>query len=235
MIVKYAIELPLLHTPGEDWHYSTLQTNLLSAILTRAANMSTREFAEKHLFTPLQISIRYWPQDPQGYYTGGHEMYFVPRDLARLGFLYLNKGVIDGKEVVPSDWVHESLQDYAEGRVVEGMRSSFYEKVGYGYQWWLQKLVGYETFSARGHGGQFIFCIPKLDAIVVTTASGTVFDTYPNQYGQMIDLVTSMIVTIDENYTKQSQSSSGFGITTSIRLIVVIIVGRRKPRKKVID
>ncbi|MFW9779514.1 MAG: serine hydrolase domain-containing protein [Candidatus Heimdallarchaeota archaeon] len=232
--VQYAIELPLLHTPGEDWHYSTPQTNLLSAVLTRAANMSTREFAEKHLFTPLQISIRHWHQDPQGYYTGGHEMYFVPRDMARLGFLYLNKGVIDGKEIVPSDWVHQSLQDYAGGRVDEGMRSAFYEKTGYGFQWWLQKFVGYETFSARGHGGQFIFCIPELDAVVVTTASGTVFDTYPNQFRQMIDLITAIMLTIDEDYTKQSENTPGLEIVASFILIVLIANSRRRGRKKVI-
>ncbi|UCG90259.1 MAG: serine hydrolase [Candidatus Heimdallarchaeota archaeon] len=195
--VKYAIELPLLHSPKENWHYSTPQTNLLSAILTRVANLSTREFAEKYLFKPLQISIRHWHQDPQGYYTGGHEMYFVPRDMARLGFLYLNNGSIDGNEIIPSEWIQESLQDYAGGRVDEAMRSSFYRNVGYDYQWWLQKLSGYDTFSARGHGGQFIICIPQLDMIVVTTATGTVFDTYPSQYTNMIQLVCDILLVVD--------------------------------------
>lgn len=195
--VKYAIGLPLLHNPGEDWHYSTQQTNLLSAILTKAANMSTRDFAEKYLFEPLQISIHHWHQDPQGYFTGGHEMYFTPRDMARLGFLYLNNGTVDATEIVPSEWVHNSLQDYASGRVDEGMGSSFYRDTGYGYQWWLQEISGYDTFSARGHGGQFIVCVPQLDMVVVTTATGTIVDTYPNQYIRIFDLICDILYAVD--------------------------------------
>ncbi len=76
--------------------------------------------------------------------------------MARFGFLYLKNGSIDEKEIIPLEWVQDSLQDYVGGRVDEATGSSFYRDVGYGYQWWLQKLSGYDTFSARGHGGQFI-------------------------------------------------------------------------------
>jgi len=196
--VKYALELPLLHGPGEDWHYGTPQSNLLSAILTKAAGMSIREFAEQYLFEPLNISIDHWHQDPQGYYTGGHEMYFVPRDMARFGLLYLNNGSFAGEQIIPKEWIQDSIQDYANGRIDEAMGSTFYIDVGYGYQIWLQELYGYNTYSARGHGGQFIFCIPELDLVVVTTATGTVFDTYPYQYTRMIGLVESNILpTVD--------------------------------------
>lgn len=228
--VKYAIELPLLHSPGEDWHYSTPQTNLLSAILTRVANMSTRDFAEKYLFKPLQISIRHWHQDPQGYYTGGHEMYFVPRDMARLDYLYLNNGSIDGVEIIPLEWVQESLQDYAGGRVDEAMGSSFYQDVGYGYQWWLQKLSGYDTFSARGHGGQFIVCIPQLNMVVVTTATGTVFDTYPNQYTEMIQLIRDILQAVDSDNTNLPEDTISFGI--SVIFIGFLFLGIERRRKK---
>ena len=232
--VKYAIELPLLHSPGEDWHYGTPQTNLLSAILTRVANMSTRDFAEKYLFKPLQISIRRWYQDPQGYYTGGHEMYFVPRDMARLGFLYLNNGSIDEEQIIPSEWVQESLQDYAGGRVDEAMRSSFYRDVGYGYQWWLQKLSGYDTFSARGHGGQFVVCVPELNMVVVTTATGTVFNTYPNQYTQMIQLIRDILQAVDSDNTNSLEDTISFGLSVIfIGFLIFSIVRRRNQGKRV--
>ncbi|MFX1252156.1 MAG: serine hydrolase domain-containing protein, partial [Promethearchaeota archaeon] len=221
--VKYAIELPLIHDPGEDWHYGTPQTNLLSAIITKVSGMSTREFAEQYLFEPLQISIRNWNQDPQGYYTGGHEMYFVPRDMARFGFLYLNNGSIDGKQIIPHEWVQESLTDYAEGRVDEGMSSSFYLDVGYGYQWWLQTFSGYNTFSARGLGGQFIVCIPELDMIVVTTASGTVVQEYPNQYVEMIDLIRFNILNAIDP-TKSVSTSLSVSLTEFLGMIPIIIL-----------
>lgn len=198
--VRYAIELPLCHNPGDNWHYSTPQTNLLSAILTKATNMTTKEFAEQYLFNPLEITIDYWFQDPQGYYTGGHEMYFTPRNLTRFGLLYLNNGSFNGEQLVPSNWIQESIRDYAVGLVekdvamTEGEESDFYKGTGYGYQWWLKEMNGYSSFSARGLGGQFIFCFPELEMVVVTTATGTVADTYPGQFGRMLNLIETNIL-----------------------------------------
>jgi len=194
--VKYAMELPLLYDPGDFFHYGTVQTNLLSAILTRAANMSTRDFAEEHLFNPLGISISHWHQDPQGYYTGGHEMYFVPRDMARFGYLFLNNGSIEGEQLISSDWVQLSLTDY-RGADLIGTR-------GYGFQWWLQYISGFYTFSARGLGGQFIYCIPDLDMVVVTTATGSIFDTYPNQSTE----TTQLVGTILQYFVQDHQNST---------------------------
>lgn len=183
--VEYALSLPLIHNPDEDWHYSTPHTNLLSVILTKTANMSTREFAEEHLFEPLRISPSYWHQDPQGYYTGGHEMYYTSRDLARFGLLYLNNGSFNKKQIISKEWVQESIIDYSDGGV------SLQE--GYGYQIWLQEMGGYNTFSARGYGGQFVFCVPELDIVVVTTASGNAIGVDdpidPFQYTRLLDLI----------------------------------------------
>ena len=198
--VNYALSLPLTHDPGENWHYCTPQSNLLSVILTRATNMSTKAFADQFLFGPMNISINRWSQDPQGYYTGGHEMYFTPRDLAQFGLLYLNNGSLNGEQIVPAEWVIESTQDYAEGLVetdvamTGGVESNFYKGTGYGYQWWLKEMRGYRSYSARGLGGQFIFCFPELDMVVVTTASGDIVNTYPGQYEGILDLIESNIL-----------------------------------------
>ncbi|MGY5853184.1 MAG: serine hydrolase [Candidatus Thorarchaeota archaeon] len=205
--VQYAIELPLMHSPGEDWNYGTVQTNLLSAILTRATGMSTRDFANEYLFGPLNISISHWHQDPQGYYTGGHEMYFVPRDMARFGYLYLNNGSIDGNQLVPSSWVQESLTDF-EGE------SYHYQSIGYGYQWWLEMLDDYITFSARGLGGQYIFCVPELDMVIVTTASGSIFDFDPNQQTEIRLMVLGVIVAVDPDYEPLTTTTSTTTATT---------------------
>ncbi len=233
--VKYAIELPLMHNPGEDWHYSTPQTNLLSAILTKATNISTREFAEQYLFNPLQISIRHWHQDPQGYYTGGHEMFFTPRDMARFGYLYLNNGLIDGEQIIPAEWIEESLQDYSGG---------LHGSVGYGYKWWLEKIGNNHTFSARGLGGQYIVNFPELNMIVVTTASGSIFDIYPNQTDLIMDLIEEHIlptvkkitpVTSKSTDTVQSTNTGatqGFELLPALIVIFVIFVVRNKEKGK---
>lgn len=199
--VKYAMELPLLHDPGDYFHYGTVQTNLLSAILTKAANMSTRDFAEEYLFNPLGITISHWHRDPQGYYTGGHEMYFVPRDIARLGYLFLNNGSIDGEQIIPSDWVQESLVDYRGADLIG--------TPGYGFQWWLQYISGYYTFSARGLGGQYIFCIPELDMVVVTTATGSIFDWNPDQAPEIIQLIGTILYYFVLEYQNSTTTTDG--------------------------
>ena len=203
--VKYAIELPLMHGPGEDWHYSTVQTNLLSAILTRAADRSTRDFAEEYLFGPLGISISHWHQDPQGYYTGGHEMYFVPRDMARLGYLYLNNGSIDGEQIIPSSWVQDSWFTHSE---------EIYPGVGYGYQWWLEQLVGYDAFAALGLGGQFIYCIPELDLVVVTTATGSILDYNPIQQPAIRQLIGYILQSFNPD-NQESTTTTTVDLTTT--------------------
>jgi CubicO group peptidase (beta-lactamase class C family) len=187
--VEYALSLPLIHNPGEDWHYSTQQANLLSVILTKSANMSTREFAEQNLFKPLGIWPSYWRRDPQGYYTGGHELYFTSRELARFGLLYLNNGSFNNKQILSKEWVQESITDFSNGRVPSGE--------GYGYLIWIQEMLGYDTFSARGYGGQFVFCVPELDVVVVTTASGNSIPPeiyYPNQYPRLLELIEQNVL-----------------------------------------
>jgi CubicO group peptidase (beta-lactamase class C family) len=199
--VKHAMELSLLYNPGDVFNYGTVQTNLLSAILTRAAGMSTRDFAEEYLFNPLGISIGHWHQDPQGYYTGGHEMYFVPRDMARLGYLYLNNGSIEGEQIIPSEWVQESLTDYRDADLIWTR--------GYGFQWWLQYVSGYYTFSARGLGGQYIFCIPELDMVVVTTATGSLFDFNPDQQPAIEQLIGTILQCFGDEHQNSTTSTEG--------------------------
>jgi CubicO group peptidase (beta-lactamase class C family) len=170
--VEYALSLPLMHDPGEMMHYSTVQTNLLSVILTRATGMSTKAFADLFLLDPLDISIRHWHQDPQGYYTGGHEMYYSPRNMARFGFLFLHKGKVDGQQIIPEEWVEASWQNTGQG-VYDWLPL---EDHGYGYQWWMGRLGGYDIFFASGKGGQKIIVVPELDMIVVTTTNADAWE-----------------------------------------------------------
>jgi len=187
--IEYAINLTLIHNPGEKWLYCTPGTNLLSGIVTKATGMTTKEFAEEYLFEPLGISINHWHQDPQGYYTGGHEMYFTSRDMARFGYLYLNNGLVEGQQIIPAEWVEESLRNYAGDEFDPGF--------GYGYSWWLGRMRNYSIYSASGLGGQFIFVIPELNMIVVTTASGSI-------HGDTSEQSPFIWITIVENYILSS-------------------------------
>src|SRR5690606_14698881 len=149
--VRFAITRPLVADPGGTRLYSTGNTHLLSAILTQATGRSTWEYAREKLAEPLGIRLPRWTTDPQGIFFGGNEMLLTPRAMIRFGELYRTGGVVDGKQVVPSGWVAESLQPRTRSR-------SGRER--YGYSWFLGDFRGHEMFYAWGYGGQYIFVVP---------------------------------------------------------------------------
>lgn len=169
--IKATIELPLLFDPGTKFYYNTFQTHLLSAIITKASNMNTLEFTNKFLIKPLGITIHQWEQDPQGYYFGGNSMYFTPRDMARLGYLYLHGGNIAGNQIVPAQWVAESITNFTN---FTNLTWGDLKNYNYGYLWWLGELKGYKVFFALGHGGQYIMNFPEFDMIIVATSETNV-------------------------------------------------------------
>ena len=191
--VKTTIELPLLYNPGSRFLYNTYQTHLLSAIITKASGMSTIEFARKFLLSEMKIECAEWQQDPQGYYFGGNSMDFTPRNMARLGYLYMNNGNMDGKQIVPAEWVEESLTNFTN---FNNSTWGDLNDVNYGYLWWLGKIKGYKVFLAIGHGGQFVVNFPDLDMIVVTTAEWNLgWDTADQHERAILSIVANYIVT----------------------------------------
>jgi CubicO group peptidase (beta-lactamase class C family) len=159
-----ALELSLAYSPGERFVYTSPNVNVLSGIIARASGISTYDFAETYLFAPLNISIRNWVRDPQGVCLGGTGMSFTPRDLARFGQLYLHNGLLDGKQIVPSDWIRESLLPRNQQNGTWGAFSA----VNYGYLWWNNYDSRDSVFMAAGFGGQFIFVVPAQNMVIVT-------------------------------------------------------------------
>jgi hypothetical protein len=124
--------------------------------------MTTLEFARKHLFGPLGIEARRWDADPQGVNEGGSELYLTARDLARFGFLYLNAGRWEKREILPAAWVWESTRPHTAKDPVWA---------DYGYQWWVGQDDDLPAFAALGYGGQAIHVVPMLDLVVVMTST----------------------------------------------------------------
>lgn len=155
--VEAALEQPLVDRPGSTFTYSTGNSHLVSAILTRATGMSTRAYAKKHLLDPLEISIASWEEDPQGIPLGGNQVAMSARDLARFGELYLQEGRWNGKQIVPAAWVERSTRVHAEG---------WPDRYGeYGYLWWVRPDAG--AFMAVGYGGQYLYVAPEDDLVIV--------------------------------------------------------------------
>jgi CubicO group peptidase (beta-lactamase class C family) len=83
---------------------------------------------------PLAITVAYWPTDDLGYYQGSGDMYFTPRNLARFGQLYLDKGLCNGRQVIPAEWIEASLQIYSPTTYGWEIMSAI-RQLGYGYFW----------------------------------------------------------------------------------------------------
>jgi len=190
--IKSTIEFPLTYDPGSTFSYNTFETHLLSAILTKSSGMSTKDLMEKYLLNPMKISLDNWELGPNGYYFGGNSMEFSPRDMAVLGYLYLHNGFMNGKQIVPADWVEKSLTNYTGFSDNEW---GYLKSVNYGYLWWLGEMEGYQTFQAVGYGGQFVMCFPGLDMIIVTTAKTKInWDKSDQQIGHILSIIANNIM-----------------------------------------
>ncbi len=184
--VSFALRQPLELPPGRVMEYSTGNTHLLSAILTKATGQSTLEFAREVLAKPLGFDLPPWPQDPQGIYFGGNDMEMTPRQMLAFGELYLNEGRANGAQIVPRDWVEDSLAQRAQSR---RERNRYY-----GYGWWIREMAGHETRYAWGFGGQFIVLVPTLNLIVVTTSSSNPGPGRRAHTQRMYDLVEHEVI-----------------------------------------
>ncbi len=160
--VQALLNLKMAANPGTKFNYDTGLTHLLSAIITESSHMSTCAFAEKYLFDPLGITVKHWGIDPQGYYSGGYNLYLTPRDLATIGQMYLQNGEWNGNSLVPADWIQEST---STGIPSDDPPST------YGYLWWLLNANGHAVHKMWGYGGQFVYVVPDLDLVFVSTAN----------------------------------------------------------------
>jgi CubicO group peptidase (beta-lactamase class C family) len=159
------LELPLLHEVGQKFCYDSMANHLLSVILTKQTGMNALAYAQTRLFEPLGINVEDWPADPQGNSEGGAGLILTPREMAKFGYLYLNEGFWEGKEIIPEWFVRESIQVHSEGGNPE--------PAAYGYLWWVIPRFKPFAYCAAGYGGQYIFVVPDNDLVIVTTGNHT--------------------------------------------------------------
>jgi CubicO group peptidase (beta-lactamase class C family) len=164
----------LIADPGTEFNYSNLSSNWLGIIVDRACGMNLKSFAEEHLFSPIGVKPGEWGQDAEGHNNGCGDLHTTARDAARFGLLYLNGGEHEGDQVIPADWVRESLQSYSDYVWVTHARQDFkgryFRDLGYGYQWWSARVGEHEFDYAAGHGGQLIILLHELNMVIVVTS-----------------------------------------------------------------
>ena len=177
--LQAAFEVPMMGAPGTEWHYCNLNFNLLAAVLEASTGQSAFEYARVNVFEPLGITDVAWATTPTGGNNGAAGLQISLRDLARFGYLYLHGGAWNGVQVVPAQWVSDSLASQ--------IPTPF--GVGYGYGWWIFEGLG---GMALGDGGQYIFVLPSLDVVLVATGHATEATRTNHQLGAIFGGLMNM-------------------------------------------
>ena len=138
--------------------YSTGNSHLLSAILTKTTGRTTLQLAREWLGEPLDISIPKWPTDPQGIYFGGNDMVMSPNGLKSFGQMIISRGQIGKRQVVSEDWIDLSWQPRT---------ASPWTGHEYGYGWFLRGSGKQKVRYAWGYGGQMLFVAPEVQLVCV--------------------------------------------------------------------
>jgi CubicO group peptidase (beta-lactamase class C family) len=163
--IAFLLSQPLAHEIGEHFSYCTGGVILLGTVIERLTGEPIPTFARRHLFEPLGIESARWADTPEGGTdTGGH-LEITPNDLQVIGEFVLNRGQSPiGEQIASEDWLAEMLS--AQTEVYE-------RRQRYGYLWWLDRIEAghteYEVAFAWGNGGNFVFVIPELQAVVSFT------------------------------------------------------------------
>jgi CubicO group peptidase (beta-lactamase class C family) len=166
--VKYVWDQPMVATPGTVWNYDSGLTHTAGRILTQLTGMELADYADAKIFKPLGIQAMRWDHDAQGHYWGSGGSFIKARDMARFGYLYLNRGLVDGKQIVPAAWVDATTKPVFKVGIPS--RPNYY----YGTGWWTDIIAGYQIYSALGWGGQWIMEVPALNMVIVVTSKGDV-------------------------------------------------------------
>ncbi len=158
--IKYVLDKPIAETPGTKFNYNSGLSITLGGIIRNVSGQTVDAYAQSTLFAALGIDEYVWFKDEDGTAQTGGGLSLRPRDMVKFGLLFLNDGQWNGNQIISPEWVAQSTDWQAPGKL-------------YGYQWWLDSYtVDGKTisgYSARGRGGQFIFVFPALELVAVFT------------------------------------------------------------------
>lgn len=160
---------PIVYEPGTKFLYNSLATYMVSAIVQKVTGQKIIDYLTPRLFEPLGIEGVDWETDPMGINTGGWGLRLKTEDMAKFGQLYLQKGMWNGKQILPEEWIEEATTkkiDQAPDAPQSAKDSSDWLQ-GYCYQFWRSR---HNAFRADGAYGQFIIIMPDQDAVIAITA-----------------------------------------------------------------
>lgn len=166
--VRFTLNLPVnLVRPKEEWHYFTAGVVVLGDILNKTVPGGLEKYADQNLFSPLGISRYKWQYTPQNVPNTAGGIRMNALDFAKYGQLYKNRGLWNGKQIIPEKWIDKTFTKY---KSITGRKDEFY-----GYLFWNKKYLvkgkAYETFYCAGNGGNKIYIFPDQPLVIVITAT----------------------------------------------------------------
>jgi CubicO group peptidase (beta-lactamase class C family) len=188
--VQYAIDQPMAAEPGTVFVYNSGVTQLLSRIFKKVTGKNIDDYAAEFLFKPL--GMRYhWKRSPTGLVDTEGGLYLSSRDLAKLGYLVLENGMWEGKQIVPAEWIKDSVAPHV------GVGEGDWK---YGYQWWLvpyDKPSGKLAWAAHGFGGQQLIIVPEYELVAVFTG----WDILPSTEEHKHDGLQRVLSAVNKGYS----------------------------------
>jgi CubicO group peptidase (beta-lactamase class C family) len=181
---RFVLSRPQTAAPDTVFRYSTGVANLMGGAIWSLTGQTAEEYAAEQLFGPLGITDWYFEVDLAGRPRGtgitsfqpglsptGHGLWLRARDLARIGQLYLDRGAWKARRILASQWIDQSFGNYSDAASDPAI---FPDNISYGYQWWTYRFPGgsdeIDVHAAVGFADQYVFVMPELDMVVVSTA-----------------------------------------------------------------
>jgi CubicO group peptidase (beta-lactamase class C family) len=158
--LQFMLDLPMVADPGTRFAYCSGNPHVLSIILSQTTGTNALAFARRELFGPLGIQDISWPADPKGNNHGWGDLQLRPRDMAKLGQLFLQRGRWGERQLISESWIEAATQKHVEHTV---------NKDHYGYAWWVKGEDYPGMFEAVGRGGQRINVWPAKEMVLVFT------------------------------------------------------------------
>ncbi len=173
---SFLMDKALLYPTGAVHSYSSAAVHLLSVLTAELVGQSFISYADSRLFHPLGIINREWEMFDSCYPNGGAGIDLSARDLAKIGQLFLQRGMSGDRQIIPGEWVDEA----SSPKFSFGFNHAGLANIGYGYLWWTDETFGVSSYFAWGYGGQFIYVSPARNLVVVIT---TTHDNSHHEFG----------------------------------------------------
>jgi CubicO group peptidase (beta-lactamase class C family) len=175
--VKYMAERDGLYEPGQRFVFSSGDPILLSKVIQEATGMTAFEYARQNLFGPLNITSVRWDQDADGYTSTAWGLHTTVRDYAKFGYLYLNKGLWEEKQIVSEAWVEKSTRTDPSVKMWAAYGYLWHVNLPYRLRWSKSPIpldyIPRDGYMAEGIMGQTIVIIPSRDLVIVRVANET--------------------------------------------------------------